>query len=151
MAGTLDHWTKSENHRLFQVTFHKGLELWTIGPKLLKIAIWQNMLITASGSGIPMILLAIDLPESKSWSPGLSYEVSFVSVLLMAISEYWKRQEKISCHFDKKVIISWQLIPITKVSITQTFKTTIKSNLICTFLSVRAKFEKQNILPLDTL
>jgi hypothetical protein len=38
---------------------------------------------------------------NKSWDPGLSADVSFVSVLAMVLSEYWKRLEE---NFRKKII-----------------------------------------------
>ena len=35
-----------------------------------------------------------NFPPPKSWVSDLSFEVSFVSVLAMVLSEYWKRLEK---------------------------------------------------------
>ena len=38
--------------------------------------------------------------SNKSWDPGLSADVAFVSVLAMVLSEYWKRLEETFCFFQ---------------------------------------------------
>ena len=40
--------------------------------------------------------------SNESWDPGLSVDVSFVSVLAMVLSEYWKRLEE---NFSKRLFL----------------------------------------------
>ena len=60
-----------------------------------------TMLFAARGRGALLIKPSpLSVSQTKSWNQGLSADVSFVSVLFMVLSEYWKKLEE---NFRKKI------------------------------------------------